>query len=114
MINYRLLPVKFVQLGAGAPPALRPGQNPDTVRLDPAGELYFNEEHVTLPQLDARLKTMAADPTRTMVFLALQEGGRIDRAPLYGLVMDTIRAHGLEMVKVGQPGAESGEAPQAK
>jgi biopolymer transport protein ExbD len=107
MINFKLLPVKFVALGAGGGTAWQPGSSPDTIRIDPAGELYFDEERVTLPQLDAKLAQMAADPARNKVYVALQAGGTVDRAPVYGMVMDVINAHKpLEMVKVGQPGEQ--------
>jgi biopolymer transport protein ExbD len=112
MINFKLLPVKFVALGAGGAATLAQGSN-DSIRIDPAGELYFDEVRVSLPQLNERLSRMAADPARNKVYVALQAGGTIDRAPLYGMVMATINAHKpLEMVQVGQPGEKSpGLAP---
>jgi biopolymer transport protein ExbD len=104
MINFKLLPVKFVALGASGAAALQPGSS-DTIRIDPGGELYFDEARVTLAQLNERLGQMASDPARNKVYVALQAGGTVDRAPLYGMVMAAINAHKpLEMVQVGQPG----------
>jgi len=111
MISVNLLPVRWASVGRGGVQQLEAGAKYDTVRIDGSGGVAFNDEHVTLDQLDQRLATVAADPARSKVFVIIEAQGTTDRLPTYRSIEVMLRAHNLTLVLVGQPGEKGLSTP---
>jgi biopolymer transport protein ExbD len=111
MISVNLLPVRWASVGRGGAQQLEAGAKYDTVRIEGSGAVVFNDEHVTLDQLDQRLTTVAADPARSRVFVMIDAQGTIDRLPTYRSIEVMLRAHNLILVLVGQPGEKAPASP---
>ncbi len=97
------LPVKMQAFESGQPATVRPAV---AITIDGAGELYLNREPVTLDDVLARLLAEKAKDPYTIVYVAAEETGALDRLPVFLSLYDRLAQAGLDIRLVGRPGEE--------
>ncbi len=87
------------------------------LRIEPAGELTYNEQPLDAAALDALLRELALDPSQPRLFVALTDPNdndapaapaapAVDRGVVMWQVLQAIEAAGLRNVAiVGRPGS---------
>jgi len=102
MVRAEVLPVALSGV-AGTGSAGEAVVNVVTVRAD--GTLAWNREAVADEAVAERMAEAAADPSRPTVYVAMEAGGQVDRAPTLVRLWAMAHRAGLErVVMVGAPG----------
>lgn len=103
MVRADVLPVRLTPLASGE--SARGGGALQVITVDRRGEIFWNRQPLAAPDLEARLRALAADPAGPAVYLAMEAGGDTDRGPLLLHLIEQVRAAGVtNFVLVGQPG----------
>ncbi len=101
MTPSRVLPVTLTALGSQQQG--REAQA-NVITVNREGELYLNREAIGGEQLSAKLAEMAAAEDGSTLFLAVEEKGDVDRAPIVVGLIERVQAAGIrKFVIVGQP-----------
>ena len=100
-VPLEMLPMQFADVSTG----LAAGSEKfKTVTLDRRGDFYFGRDKVSNTELDQRLRALAADPARPMLYLVVDAKGDVDRAPLVIKLIELVKEAGVKKVTfVGQP-----------
>ncbi len=99
-VRAELLPLHLPQFGSGSPATVPPAV---TIIIDEEGRLFINRESVTLDEIVPRLQKIKDDDPTTIIYLAAQERGTIDRLPTFLQLYDELAFAGLEITLVGRP-----------
>lgn len=103
MVRAELLPVKMQAFESGEPATVRPAV---AITIDAAGGLYLNREPLALDDVLARLLVEKANDPYTVVYVAAEEEGSLDRLPVFLSLYDRLAQAGLDIRLVGRPGEE--------
>jgi biopolymer transport protein ExbD len=76
------------------------------ITIDGAGGLYLNREPLALDEVLARLLVEKANDPYTVVYVAAEEEGSLDRLPVFLSLYDRLAQAGLDIRLVGRPGEE--------
>ncbi|MAE62055.1 MAG: hypothetical protein CMJ49_11945 [Planctomycetaceae bacterium] len=105
MVRAHWIPVTLAKSDAGVTTGRT--TNIVDITLDAQGKLYINREPITEQQLRARIIEIAKQPDKPNVYLALDQNGTVDRAPIYDRVLEMILAAGIDQLNlIRQPDAE--------
>ena len=105
MVRAELLPVEMPALAAGEPARPAPAV---TISIDHAGKLFFNREPVALEEVLPRIEAAKAEDAATVVYVAAEAQGQVDRLPMFLRLYDRLAYAGLDIKLVGQPKGEKG------
>ena len=100
MVRAELLPMQTQTLAAGKPATVPPAV---TISIDRTGALFLDREPVTLDAILDRLRDATADAPNTVVYIAAEEQGNLDRLPLFISLYDQLAFSGLDIRLVGRP-----------
>ncbi len=100
MVRAELLPLQLPAFASGEPTTIPPAV---TISLDGQGNLVLNLEPITVDEVVGRLRKIKDADPETVIFLAAQERGTVDRLPLFLELYDELAFAGLEIKLVGQP-----------
>lgn len=100
MVRAEVLPVALTTLSTG-------GQATQTkvhaITIDHDGRLFLNRKPISDDELSRRLLSMAQQPQRPSLYLAMEAQGSTDRGPVLINLIERVRAAGIEdFVIVGQ------------
>ena len=100
MIRAELLPVQMQQFASGEPAAPLPAI---TVSIDRNGDLYVDREIVTMEQVVPRLLEKKQQQPQSVIYIAAEEAGDVDRLPTFLSLYDELALAGLDIRLVGRP-----------
>ena len=107
MWQAEILPVALVTLPKGDQ---TPGRTVSAITLDAKGRIFWNRDLVDGVELDERLAALARDPAQPTLYLAIEEAGEVDRAPMVPRLIQRIMKAGVKNFAFVGPPDESGEA----
>ncbi len=100
MVRAELLPLQLPQFASGEPATIPPAV---TISIDQHGKLFLNREPITVDEVVRRLRKIKDEDPQTVIFLAAEERGTIDRLPMFLELYDELAFAGLEIKLVGRP-----------
>ena len=100
MVRAELLPLQLPAFASGEPTTIPPAV---TISLDGQGNLFLDREPITVDEVVGRLRKIKDEDPQTVIFLAAEERGTIDRLPLFLELYDELAFAGLEIKLVGRP-----------
>ena len=101
MVQADILPVRLTRLTSGSSAT---GQLVHAITIDAAGKLYYNRQAIDEKQLDETLQTLAKDPAKPRLYLAMEDQGTTDRGPMLLQIVGRAKAAGVEdFALVGPP-----------
>ncbi len=103
MVRAELLPVRMQAFTSGEPATVRPAV---TITIDEAGKLYYNREPIALEEVVDHLRAAQAEEPQTVVYIAAEEHGTLDRLPTFLSLYDRLVFAGLDIKLVGRPTEE--------
>ena len=103
MIRAELLPVQMQEFASGQPAKPAPAV---TISLDRSGALYVDRDPVTLDNILDRLRSVTKGDPETIIYLAAEEMGDIDRLPTFLSLYDRLAHADLDIKLVGRPSNE--------
>jgi biopolymer transport protein ExbD len=110
MVRAELLPVKMQQFVSGEPATGTPAPAA-TLTIDARGELFLNRQPIAIDEVIERLKVIKREQPETVIYLAAEALGEVDRLPQFLSLYDRLSFAGLDFKLVGAPG--DGPAPGA-
>ena len=103
MVRAELLPVQMPAFAAGEPARPSPAV---TISIDQDGQLFYNREPIEINAILERVKAAMAEDPETVVYIAADERGDIDRLPTFLALYDHLAHAGLNIKLVGRPSEE--------
>lgn len=103
MVRAELLPVQMPAFAAGEPARPAPAV---TISIDQDGQLFYNREPVEINAILERINAAMAEDPETVVYIAADERGDIDRLPTFLALYDRLAHAGLNIKLVGRPSEE--------
>ncbi len=100
MVRAELLPLQLPEFASGEPATIPPAV---TISIDHQGRLFLDREPITVDEVVGRLRKIKDEDPETVIFLAAQERGTVDRLPLFLELYDELAFAGLEIKLVGRP-----------
>ena len=110
MIRAELLPVQMQQFASGEPATPAPAV---TVSIAADGTLYVDRDPVALDAIVPRLQAVVAEDPETVVYIASEELGDVDRLPVFLSLYDRLAYAGLTIKLVGRPQDQPPASPPA-
>jgi biopolymer transport protein ExbD len=104
MVRAELLPVEMHAFASGEPATVPPAV---AITIDRNGSLYFNREPIALNTVLERLKAVKASDPDTVIYIAAEATGAMDRLPTFLNLYDSLAHAGLNIKLVGSPIPES-------
>ena len=102
MVRAELLPLQLPKFASGEPATIPPAV---TISIDQHGKLFLNREPITVDEVVGRLRKIKEEDPETVIFLAAEERGTVDRLPMFLELYDELAFAGLEIKLVGRPSA---------
>ncbi|MHC5008984.1 MAG: ExbD/TolR family protein [Planctomycetota bacterium] len=103
MVRAELLPVEMHAFASGEPAKLPPAI---AITIDRNGTLFFNREQITMATVLDRLKAVKATDPETVIYVAAEATGTMDRLPTFLNLYDQLAHAGLNIKLVGAPKPE--------
>ena len=103
MVRAELLPVEMHAFASGEPARLPPAI---AITIDRNGTLFFNREQIAMAAVLDRLKTVKAADPETVIYIAAEATGTMDRLPTFLNLYDQLAHAGLNIKLVGAPKQE--------
>ena len=103
MVRAELLPVEMHAFASGEPARLPPAI---AITIDRNGTLFFNREQIAMAAVLDRLKTVKAADPETVIYIAAEATGTLDRLPTFLNLYDQLAHAGLNIKLVGAPQQE--------
>ncbi len=103
MVRAELLPVEMHAFASGEPARLPPAV---AITIDRNGALFFNREQIAMAAVLDRLKTVKAADPETVIYIAAEATGTMDRLPTFLNLYDQLAHAGLNIKLVGAPKRE--------
>lgn len=100
MVRAELLPLQLPEFASGEPATIPPAV---TISIDHEGELFLDREPITVDEVVERLRKIKNEDPQTVIFLAAEEHGTVDRLPMFLELYDELAFAGLEIKLVGRP-----------
>ena len=100
MVRAELLPLQLPAFASGEPATIPPAV---TISIDEQGSLFLNREPIRLDEVVGRLRKIKEEDPQTVIFLAAEERGVVDRLPAFLELYDELAFAGLEIKLVGRP-----------
>ena len=100
MVRAELLPAKMQVFESGEPATVRPAV---AITIDAGGAIYLNREPLALNEVLSRLAQEKADDPETIVYIAAEKEGSLDRLPVFLGLYDRLSQAGLDIRLVGSP-----------
>jgi biopolymer transport protein ExbD len=101
MIRAELLPVEMQEFASGEP--AKPEAAVMTVSLDAQGNLFLDREPMTMSSLLDTIEQRKLDAPETVVYIAAEKTGDVDRLPTFLSLYDKLAFAGLDIRLVGKP-----------
>jgi biopolymer transport protein ExbD len=92
MVRAELLPVEMHPFASGEPATLPPAI---AITIDRNGTLFFNREQIAMATVLDRLKAVKATDPETVIYIAAEATGTLDRLPTFLNLYDQL-AHGAQ------------------
>ena len=80
MVRAELLPLQLPEFASGEPATIPPAV---TISIDHQGRLFLNREPITVDEVVGRLRKIKDEDPQTVIFLAAEERGTVDRLPMF-------------------------------
>ncbi|MHC4992028.1 MAG: ExbD/TolR family protein [Planctomycetota bacterium] len=103
MVRAELLPVEMHAFASGEPARLPPAI---AITIDRNGTLFFNREQIAMTTVLERLKAVKAADPETVIYVAAEATGTLDRLPTFLNLYDQLAHAGLNIKLVGAPQPE--------
>ncbi len=103
MVRAELLPVEMHAFASGEPARLPPAI---AITIDRNGSLFFNREPVAMTTVLERLQAVKAADPDTVIYIAAEATGTLDRLPTFLNLYDQLAHAGLNIKLVGAPQQE--------
>ncbi len=103
MVRAELLPVEMHAFASGEPARLPPAV---AITIDRNGILFFNREQIAMTAVLKRLKAIRATDPETVIYIAAEATGTLDRLPTFLNLYDQLAHAGLNIKLVGSPKQE--------
>ena len=100
MVRAEIVPMQLKEFESGSPAKIPPAV---TVSIDHGGILFINRQTVEMDQIILRLMDIKKDDPSTIIYLAAEEYGTIDRLPIFLELYDKLSLAGLDIKLVGKP-----------
>ena len=102
MIRADFVPMQIPVYGSGSP--AEPVPAAVTISLDRDGQWFLDREPIELTELPDRLRAVRADDPQTVIYLAADAEGSVDRLPAFLDLHDRLSGSGIELRLIGRPG----------
>ncbi len=103
MVRAELLPVEMHAFASGEPATVPPAI---AITIDRNGSLFFNRELIAMTAVLDRLKAVRASDPETVIYIAAEATGTLDRLPTFLNLYDQLAHAGLNIKLVGAPKQE--------
>jgi biopolymer transport protein ExbD len=103
MVRAELLPVEMHAFASGEPAKVPPAI---AITIDRNGSLFFNREQIAMSAVLQRLQAVRAADPETVIYVAAEATGTLDRLPTFLDLYDQLAHAGLNIKLVGSPKPE--------
>jgi biopolymer transport protein ExbD len=103
MVRAELLPVEMHAFASGEPAKVPPAV---AITIDRNGGLFFNREPIPMTTVLERLNAIKATDPETVIYVAAEATGTMDRLPTFLNLYDQLAHAGLNIKLVGSPKQE--------
>jgi biopolymer transport protein ExbD len=100
MVRAELLPVEMHAFASGEPAKVPPAV---AITIDRNGSLYLNREPIAMTAVLERLQMVKATDPDTVIYVAAEATGALDRLPTFLNLYDHLAHAGLNIKLVGSP-----------
>lgn len=100
MVRAELLPVELHSFASGEPTTVPPAVS---LTIDRNGSLYIDREPIALDAVLDRLSVLKASDPTTVIYVACEKIGEMDRLPTFLDLYDVLSHAGLTIRLVGSP-----------
>jgi len=99
MIRADTLPLRMPVFASGEPARPVPAV---TITIDGMGALYYDRAPITLDDVPDRVRAAKAENPATVIYIATEEEGSVDRLPTFLALYDRLVPAGLDIKLVGR------------
>jgi biopolymer transport protein ExbD len=100
MVRAELLPVEMHAFESGEPAKVPPAV---AITIDRNGSLFYNREQIAMNTVLERLAAAKAQDPDTVIYIAAEATGTLDRLPTFLSLYDHLAHAGLDIRLVGSP-----------
>jgi len=104
LIRVDLVPMQVPVYGSGTP--AEPVPAAVAISLDRDGQWFLDRQPIEIAELPDRLRAVLDEDPRTVIYLAADAEGSVDRLPAFLDLYDRLSGSGIELRLVGRPAAE--------
>ena len=99
MVRAEMLPVRMPVFASGEPARPIPAV---TISIDRTGALYYDRAPITLDDVPDRVRAARAENPATVIYIATEEEGSVDRLPTFLALYDRLVPTGVDIKLVGR------------
>ncbi len=111
MVKAQVLPVQLSDVPSGQ---VATETVSHAITIDGYGKVFFNREPIQEAALQEKLTQLVDDPTKPMLFIAMEAAGQVDRGPILLDLIEQVRIAGIKkftIVGAPAPGRAPGSVP---